>query len=681
MRTDRRILGTAAVAAALLLASPAAAVQVGIGAASGMAGQTVDVNITTSNLTGLNVRSFQFEVTYNANLITATDVIEAGTLVGSAGWGDAIFNVTANGSTGRIAVSHASANPLSGSGTLVQLRFLVNPAQLGASSSAMTMATFTFNEGTPLDTTSNATFTINATPIITVSPNTGEVIRGQSLNFTVSGSVTNPVTWATTNAGVATMSGSLLTGVAPGAVRVFAVDNAGRRDTTDGLVQIRGMGLTAGTASVVVGQSASIPLTVTTLSGLDIRSGQITLTFNGNALTATGVTTPPGTLLNGYGPVFFGSTPTSCTVDFAGSSDLGGAGVLCYVAFQTKTAGGHSLTPSVALFNETLPARVTNGSVTVSGLPTITVNPDNVTLFTGQTQQFTLSGSPTPPVAWSTLDGTVAIINSSGLLTAMGGGVTRVRAADNVGATDENTAVTVYDFRASLPTIQAPPGVTVRMPILVDRDVSGFDIRSLQYRLTYSATHVTAARALPSGLISVWGPTGVVSNQAPGQLTVAEAGSDPVGSGNSELQVLELDLSPSVPVGTNIPISLVNFLCNEGRPVPQVVNGVIQVRTSTATGEAGPVAFALHPPSPNPSAGSCRLRLAIPRGGGHASLAVFGVDGRRVRTLFAGPADAGERDAVWDGRDESGALADAGLYFVRLEWNGRQIARKLARIN
>lgn len=675
MRTDRRFFAAAALAAALGFARPAAAVQVTIGAASGMAGQSVDVNVNTSSLTGLDVRSFQFAVTYNASLLTATDVIEAGTMVEAAGWGQATFQVT----SGRITVSHAAVAPLSGAGTLIKLRFFVNPAQLTASASSLTMTTFTFNEGTPNDTTTNATFTILATPIITVSPNTGEVIRGQTLGFSVSGSVTNPVTWATTHAGRATMSGSLLTGVAPGDVRVFAVDNAGRRDTTDGVIQIRGMGLTAGTASVVVGQSATIPLTVTSLNGLGIRAGQITLTFASGALTAASVSTPPGTLLNGYGPVFFAGAPGSCTVDFAGSTDLSGSGVLCFITFQTHLAGSRTLTPSVALFNETLPAKVTNGSIAVAAIPTITVAPENVTLLSGQTQQFTLAGAPTPPIAWTTLDPAVATISPSGLLTATGGGVTKVRAVDNVGAADENTSVTVYDFRASLPTIQAPPGVTVRLPILVDRDVSGLGIRSLQYRLLYSATHITAARALPSGLISVWGPTGVVTNQAPGQLTVAEAGSAPVGSGNFELQVLELDLSPAVPVGTNLPITLSNFLCNEGDPVPQVVNGVIQVRTSVDAPSTGPIGFALQPPSPNPSSGGCRVRLAIPRGG-HATLAVYGVDGRRVRTLFSGTIESGVRDATWDGRDESGAVTDAGLYFVRLDWNGRQIAHKLARV-
>ena len=91
---------TAVVALALPAGLPrtAGAVAVSAGTGSGLAGQTVDVAITTASLTGLGVMSYQFQVTYGAAIVTAVDVIEAGTL--SAGWGDATFNVT----SGRIAV-------------------------------------------------------------------------------------------------------------------------------------------------------------------------------------------------------------------------------------------------------------------------------------------------------------------------------------------------------------------------------------------------------------------------------------------------------------------------------------------------------------------------------------------------------------------------------------------------
>ena len=52
---------------------------------------------------------------------------------------------------------------------------------------------------------------------------------------------------------------------------------------------------------------------------------------------------------------------------------------------------------------------------------------------------------------------------------------------------------------------------------------------------------------------------------------------------------------------------------------------------------------------------------------GRARLVLYDVRGRRVRTLVDGARAAGEHVARWDGRDESGAPAAAGVYFLRLE--------------
>ena len=59
---------------------------------------------------------------------------------------------------------------------------------------------------------------------------------------------------------------------------------------------------------------------------------------------------------------------------------------------------------------------------------------------------------------------------------------------------------------------------------------------------------------------------------------------------------------------------------------------------------------------------------------GRAQLEVFDVRGRRVQRL-AVDLDAGE--AVWDGRDSSGAPAAAGVYFIRLRATGASVQRKV----
>ena len=51
---------------------------------------------------------------------------------------------------------------------------------------------------------------------------------------------------------------------------------------------------------------------------------------------------------------------------------------------------------------------------------------------------------------------------------------------------------------------------------------------------------------------------------------------------------------------------------------------------------------------------------------GPVDLAVFGVDGRRVRTLVREVREPGEYTVVWNGRDDEGHATSAGVYYARL---------------
>ena len=66
-------------------AGPALAVVVTAGTGNGLAGQTVNIDINTANLTGLNVRSLQFEVRYTSTVVTATGVVTTGSLTAASG--------------------------------------------------------------------------------------------------------------------------------------------------------------------------------------------------------------------------------------------------------------------------------------------------------------------------------------------------------------------------------------------------------------------------------------------------------------------------------------------------------------------------------------------------------------------------------------------------------------------
>ena len=83
--------------------------------------------------------------------------------------------------------------------------------------------------------------------------------------------------------------------------------------------------------------------------------------------------------------------------------------------------------------------------------------------------------------------------------------------------------------------------------------------------------------------------------------------------------------------------------------------------------------------APNPAAGPVRIRCTSPRAG-EGELAVFRVDGRRVRTVSHGSWAAGPHELVWDGRDDAGREVGPGVYLVRVTVPGARETRRIVRL-
>jgi subtilisin-like proprotein convertase family protein len=97
--------------------------------------------------------------------------------------------------------------------------------------------------------------------------------------------------------------------------------------------------------------------------------------------------------------------------------------------------------------------------------------------------------------------------------------------------------------------------------------------------------------------------------------------------------------------------------------------------TTALHGASGIRATALIGASPNPMSKSTSIafQLSKPQ---MVNLSVVDAQGRRIRTLFDGQLQAGSHSRIWDGSDESGKSAPAGLYFgVMYTPEGRQSSR------
>jgi hypothetical protein len=112
-----------------------------------------------------------------------------------------------------------------------------------------------------------------------------------------------------------------------------------------------------------------------------------------------------------------------------------------------------------------------------------------------------------------------------------------------------------------------------------------------------------------------------------------------------------------------------------GHPYPSMDEGGLDDFVLIADDQGGPVdvepqldtsetPVSLRLRVTNPAVGLATLEYALPSDG-VASLTLYRVDGRKVRTLIRGKVSAGVHQVVWDGLDEGGYPAGSGVYFAR----------------
>ncbi len=94
-------------------------------------------------------------------------------------------------------------------------------------------------------------------------------------------------------------------------------------------------------------------------------------------------------------------------------------------------------------------------------------------------------------------------------------------------------------------------------------------------------------------------------------------------------------------------------------------NQPVTLGEPSAVEGALPATTRLLAPMPNPSSSSSVLAFSLAKPG-RVDLAVYSVDGRRVRTVLAESREAGFHNVSWDGAADDGRRVPAGVYFVRM---------------
>ena len=112
---------------------------------------------------------------------------------------------------------------------------------------------------------------------------------------------------------------------------------------------------------------------------------------------------------------------------------------------------------------------------------------------------------------------------------------------------------------------------------------------------------------------------------------------------------------------------------DDGDATDAIEGGSIAIHNSSASkaaqeelaSEVIPESYALEQNYPNPFNPSTTIQFDLPEAG-NVTLKIYNSVGQLVRTLAEGDYASGRYEAVWNGKEDSGAAAASGIYFYRL---------------
>jgi len=547
-----------------------AQVQVRLPDTTVMAGTMIKIPVyIDSSLNGLDVISYQFQISYTSDRLTPTGIDIDGTM--TKDWAQPYYF----SEPGLFTFIGAGVTPLIGKGVLLFVICEV-PENSNTSINFTELENNFLNEGIPEVILINGYIYKQFPPTITVNPNNAIMVVEESLQFSISGQGTPPYSWGVTNSEICNISeNGLLSANSIGFTRVFAIDNDNITDTTD-LIEIRGVELSMPDTVAYPGNEILIPVYATDITPYSYISGEFSFSFNPAILSAIDLELE-GTLLEGFPNVIFNYLEQGkVEIVFAGTEPVTGGGVLFFTRFQVANInnGNTSLSFDQAEFNEGDLAKTLNGSFSITYV-NINIYPNSANLIAGETMQFTVSGG-TPPYSWETTDPQVAeIINSSGNsaeLLAIESGVVEVKAIDFFGAQGITNNIYIFDTYSQIPVMDIPVGLTANIPVLIGDLPSGQEIFSFEGSIVFNSEKINAVEIITENtLTETWS---VNYNLLTNKIIFAGANSTGI-QDQGVLFYIKFLSTEALNIGENTFIDFENLIFNENFPLPQLINGSV----------------------------------------------------------------------------------------------------------
>ena len=390
-----------------------------------------------------------------------------------------------------------------------------------------------------------AAVTVTAPPVasVSVSPASASVAVGQTLQLAATPKDANgnpltgrTVTWATTNAAVASVNGSgLVSGISAGVATISASSEgqAGGASITVSGVPVASVTVSPASANLQVGQTVQLTGTPRDAGGNPL-SGRAVIwtTSNGSVASVSGTG-----LVTGTG---------------AGSATI------------TATSEGQSATSAI--------------SVTAVPVASVAVNPPTASVAVGQNVQLTAipkdaSGNPLNGrlVAWSTSNAAVATVTSSGLVSGVASGSATITATSEA---KSGTATITVTAPPPPPPPTATPGTVTDLAVASATDNA----------VTLSFTEASNGAGQPASYDIRW---------AAGSLSWGSAQGVSQGTCSVPLAGTAIGASRSCTVlglqsGTGYQFQLVAFRGTLN--VDAVFGGLSNVATGTTVSSSAPVA-------------------------------------------------------------------------------------------
>ncbi len=390
----------------------------------------------------------------------------------------------------------------------------------------------------------STTVRVGATTQLTATPEDG---NGNPLTG-------RTVTWASNNAGVATVNASgLVTPMGVGAATITAASEgqSGTAAVTVATVPVASVTLTPATASVLLG--ATVQLSATTkdsagnvltgrtitwassntaaatvssiglVSGVAAGTATITVTSEGKSATASvtvtvaivpvaSVTVTPATA-----SIFVGATQqlTATTKDSAGNVLTGRtitwASSNAAVAAVSATGLASGVTAGSATITATSEGKSATASVTVANVPvaSVTVSPATAGLLVGATTQLSATTKDSAgnaltgrTITWASSNTTTATVSATGLVTAKAAGSTTITATSE-GKSGTSTVTVTLAPVASVSVSPTSASLTIGQTVQLTATPKDANGTALTGRIvTWGSSNSTVASVSASGLVT-----------------------------------------------------------------------------------------------------------------------------------------------------------------------------------